>query len=80
MHNYTGSNNYTLKLAGSTNKGQFSTSHHSASSQASLHQWLHCMSTTKQFFVLLKSITISYSYHAATDVGMFGKINYSDVM
>ena len=48
------------------------------SSKASLHQWLHCMSNNQVFFNLkkinLELISISYNYHAATDVGMLEKM------
>ena len=43
----------------------------------SLHQWLHFMSNNQiafSFFFNLELISISYNYHAATDVGMLGKM------
>ena len=47
------------------------------SSQASLHQWLQCMSNNQAIFFdfcNLELISISYNYDAATDVGMLGKM------
>ena len=44
------------------------------SSQASLHQWLHCMSNNQANFCKLELICISYNHDAATDVGMLRKI------
>ena len=42
------------------------------SSQASIHQWLHCMSNIQAIFspifCNLELISISYNYHAGTDV------------
>ena len=58
------------------NTGQVSKGHSLGTSyQASLHQWLQCMSYNNQavFFVTL-NISVSYNYHAATDVGMLGKM------
>ena len=40
------------------------------SSQASLHQWLHCMSKNQTFFNTfcdLELISISYNYYAVTE-------------
>ena len=47
------------------------------SSQASLHQWLQCMSNNQAIvfdFCNLELIHRSYNYDAATDVGMLGKM------
>ena len=53
------------------------------SPQASLHQWLHCMSNNQAIFLIfgnLELISISYNYDAATDVGMLGEMCRSSAL